>query len=192
MLILVPLYGAQPLLKLRCSARGFSSWPPGWPRRSGMFVSGFVTEKNYFDNVIQLNNVRSHVESFARAFILHRAYAARANDQKQLRASAPIADARRTRGPSRVQGCSADADYSRHAAEGPACVLSSTKRHAARNRRNAAKDDPVQKFFVDTKKHAPYQYPKPKHSPYQKAHPEKSGTRTTGRGSTRSETRTTQ
>ena len=34
-------------------------------------------------------------------------------------------------------------------------------------------DDPVQRFFVDTKKHAPYQYPKPKHSPYQKAHPEK-------------------
>ena len=114
-----------------------------------------------FDNVIQLNNVRSHVESFARAFILHRAYAARANDQKQLRASAPIADARRTRGPSRFQGCSADADYSRHAAEGPACVLSYKE------------DDPVQKFFVDTKKHAPYQYPKPKHSPYQKAHPEK-------------------
>ena len=23
-------------------------------------------------------------------------------------------------------------------------------------------DDPVQRFFVDTKKHAPYQYPKPK------------------------------
>jgi len=39
--------------------------------------------------------------------------------------------------------------------------------HAARNAAT------VQKFFVDTKKHAPYQYPKPKHSPYQKAHPEK-------------------
>ena len=35
------------------------------------------------------------------------------------------------------------------------------------------KDAPAQRFFVDTKKHAPYQYPKPEHSPYQKAHPEK-------------------
>ena len=35
------------------------------------------------------------------------------------------------------------------------------------------KEEPLNFWFVDTKKHAPYQYPKPKHSPYQKAHPEK-------------------
>ena len=70
-LILVPLYGAQPLLKLRCSARGFSSWPSlktTWALEHSQ-PARFSPE--LLQAVTHLNNVRSRVESFVQAFILH-------------------------------------------------------------------------------------------------------------------------
>ena len=60
---------AQPLLKLRCSARGFSSWPSlktTWALEHSQ-PARFSTELFWGKS----NNVRSRVESFVRSFILH-------------------------------------------------------------------------------------------------------------------------
>ena len=153
---------------------------------SGMFVSGFVTEKLTFDNVIQLNNVRSRVESFARAFIFHRAYAARAfaNSQRSKTTESLSSNSRRPPHTSAL----IDGKFDKYERV-KVCMVPQVKDLKTLEDRHldfeekiydgtlmglpCNKDAPAQRFFVDTKKHAPYQYPKPEHSPYQKAHPEK-------------------